>query len=121
MTVTVKGAKELRATMKQAGADMGEMKAAHARVAGIVAGAARPPRVSGRLAGSVRGAGQLRKAVVRAGGARVPYAGVIEYGWPARGIASDPFLRDAAHQTEPSWFDVYLSEVQAIVDRVHGA
>jgi phage gpG-like protein len=118
--VTVQGARELRGAMRKAGLDMGEMKAVHARVGLLVAQSTTPPRRSGRLAASIRSTGQAGAAVVRAGGAKVPYAGVIEYGWPSRNISAQPYLRTAAHRTEPRWAPMYLAEVQAILDRIGG-
>ena len=50
------------------------------------------PRRSGALAASVRPAAARNRATVTAGSARVPYAGVQNYGWPARGIPAVDFL-----------------------------
>jgi hypothetical protein len=61
----------------------------------VVVRAASAPVRSGKLEGTIRAGRGKTKAVVRAGGARAPYAGVIHYGWPARGIAAQPFLVDA--------------------------
>ena len=47
-------------------------------------------------------ASRLAKGVrVSVGRATVPYAGAIHWGWPARNISAQPFLTDAAKQTEP--------------------
>jgi len=48
--------------------------------------------------------GPARVAVARAGGARVPYAGVQHYGWPARGITAHPFLTQAVQATRSRTF-----------------
>lgn len=61
----------------------------------IVVKAANPPSRSGRLRETLRAGRGKTKAVVRAGGARAPYAGVIHYGWPAHNIGRQPFLLDA--------------------------
>jgi hypothetical protein len=45
------------------------------------------------------------KAVVRAGGARVPYAGVIHFGWPAHRIAPNPFLAESLQRKRPEVLD----------------
>ena len=82
--------------------------------------AAMAPHRSGTLAGSVRGNQAKTMAAVRAGGARVPYAGPIHWGWPRRNIAAQPFLVDAAHVTEPTWTKFYLREVERILGHVHG-
>lgn len=116
----VRGARELRRSLKRAGQDTTELKTVHAEVGRIVVAAARPPRRSGRLASSVRAGTAASSATVRAGGARVPYAGPIHWGWPARGISARPFLTDAAQRTEPTWTEVYEREIERILDQIQG-
>ena len=55
-----------------------------------------------------------------AGGASLPYAGPIHWGWPARRIEAQPFIADAAQATEPIWIPAYEADVQAAVDLVNG-
>lgn len=121
--VEVDGGRRLRSTLRKAGSDLGELKAAHAAAAALVTAAAqaRAPRRSGTLAGSVRGSGTKTAAIVRAGGARVPYAQPIHWGWPARHITANPFITEAAQATEPAWADTYRREVDRILDDVKGA
>lgn len=121
--VRVDGARKLRATLTRAGVAMEDMKAANAAVAAMVAtGAAkRAPRRSGRLAGSVRGNRAKGRATVLSGRASVPYAGPIHWGWPARNIAANPFMSDAAIELEPVWVARYTREVENIINQVEGA
>ena len=58
---------------------------------------------------------------VSSGKATVPYGGAIHWGWPARDISANPFLTDAAKQTEPTWTAQYLADINKILDRVRGA
>ena len=118
--VEVLGARQLRATLRRAGQDMSDLKRVHAEVGRIVVAAASAPSRTGTLAASIRSGAAATSATVRAGGARVPYAGPIHWGWPARGITAQPFLSDAAQRTEPRWTEVYLTEVNRIIDRVQG-
>ena len=120
--VRVDGARELRRTLKAAGDDLADLTKVNATVSRYVAlrGAAMAPRRSGALAGSVRGNAAKTSAIARAGGARVPYANVIHWGWPAHHIAAQPFLVDAAHTTEPTWTRYYLAEVERILGTIHG-
>jgi hypothetical protein len=69
---------------------------------------------------SVRSSGTKTMALVRAGYASVPYAGVQEWGWPGRNIPAQPFIVPAAHETEPRWYEAYLSEVERILGRIRG-
>lgn len=121
--VQVIGGARLRSTLKRAGADMADLKDANQEAGQIVAGEARPisPHRSGRLAASVRAARQVGRARIQAGGAAVPYAGVIHWGWPSHNIAPQPFISTAAVATEPQWLPLYLDNVQKLCDSVRGA
>lgn len=121
-TVRVQGAPRLRRALKQAAGDVDDLKAAHAAVAALVAStaASRAPRRSGALAASVRGNRAASRATVAAGGARLPYAGPIHYGWPARGIDAQPFISDAAQRTEAVWLPLYTRAIDQAVDKVRG-
>lgn len=59
------------------------------------------PRRTGRLAADIRGNRAKSKAVVTAGRSRVPYAGPINYGWAARGIAPSGFMQKADRAMQP--------------------
>lgn len=118
------GGRNLRRTLAKAGVDLTELKATNAKVAGIVATRGRglaPVGPTGRLAGSVRPSGTKTQAVVRAGFARVPYAGPIHWGWPKRNIEAQPFLSEAATATEPTWQDVYMTFIDKVINQVEGA
>lgn len=120
--IRVEGAANLRRTMRRAGEDLQDIKDAHAAAGAIVGGRARAeaPRRSGRLAASVRWSGTNTTATIRAGFARVPYAAPIHWGWPARGIKSQPFISEAATSTEAQWTALYEQAVERILGRVKG-
>jgi hypothetical protein len=120
--VTVEGARELRRSLARAGGDLGDMKEVHGEIANYVAVRAKSaaPRRSGRLASSTRGNRAQSTAVVRAGGASVPYAGVIHWGWARHSIEPQPFLVNTAHKTEPQWRLMYLRGVDKVLGRVKG-
>ncbi|MCD5345051.1 hypothetical protein [Agromyces sp. S2-1-8] len=81
--------------LQRAGADAQDMKDLMHKVGMLIVDAANPPELTGRLASTLRAGRGKTKSVVRAGGARAPYAGVRHYGWPARNIVADPFLDEA--------------------------
>ena len=118
----IEGAKELRRSLKAAGDDLSDLKAAHAEAARTVATAAQAgaPMRTGRLSASIRGSGAKAGATVRAGGARIPYAGVQEFGWPRHNIPGQPYLVPAARETEPEWRAAYEAAVEAILAKVKG-
>jgi hypothetical protein len=123
VTVKIEGARELRRTLKRAGVDVVDLKDAHAAAGGIVAAAGRTsaPRRAGRLAGTVRASRAAASATVRAGGASVPYAGVIHWGWSGHHIAAQPWLSEAATATEAAWLAAYEAGVGKVLDRIKGA
>jgi hypothetical protein len=95
--------------------DIQDLKDANLQVAQAVLDAARPPRRTGRLAASERAAGTQAAAIVRAGGARVPYAGPIHWGWPLRNIAAQPWIQEAAESTEGRWLATYQHHIDTII------
>lgn len=103
--VNVKGLTKTVRALERAGADAQDMKSLMHEIGNIVVRAAQPPQVSGVLAGTIRAGKGKTKAVVRAGGARAPYAGVIHYGWPARNIAPQPFLTNALQAERTAVFN----------------
>lgn len=135
--VKVRGAKQLRRTLKKAGVSVKDLKAINLEAAQIAAAAAVArapvggpyrrrgrgrPRAPGRLKASVRPYATQRAGVIRAGSkSRVPYAGPIHWGWPARRIKAQPFAADAAKDTEPIWTKAYERKVMKTINSVKGA
>lgn len=119
----VEGLARLSRTLKQCAGDVEDLKDAHAKAGAIVADAARGivPRRSGNLGSTIRPARQARRARVMAGNARVKYAQVIHWGWPAHHIAANPFLSKAATSTEGRWYQAYVADVKAALNKVKGA
>lgn len=120
--VVVEGRKELARTMKAAGLDMRDLTKANRDAAAVVApeSAARTPRRTGRLAGTVRAGATRTAALVRVGSKTVPYAGPIIFGWSAHNIAPHPGPVDALAATEPRWRPVYERAIDAIIGKIKG-
>lgn len=95
--VVVEGLNQTVRTLKQFGVSVEDLKEGNKQISSKVAkdAIAIAPRLTGNLASSIKGTAQQRKAVITAGGQRVPYAGPIEYGWPVRNIEARPYLRKA--------------------------
>lgn len=110
--VSVEGARELRKALKTVGDEAkAGLKDVNVEVAEIVARAAvtKVPSRSGALRETVRAAGAQTRASVKAGFKKVPYAGVIHFGWPARKIAPQPFLYDALDARRDEVVDTYAN------------
>lgn len=118
--VEIRGLSRFRSTLKKAGVDMADMKAANTKAAATVAreGETRSPRVTGKLAGSLRPARQVARARVYSS---LVYAGPIHWGWPAHHIKAQEFLVEAAAVTQPEWLGEYERELQRIANTVQGA
>ena len=78
------------------------MKAIHMELAEPVAQRAKNKarRKSGKMASTIKPQASARYARVSAG-ARIKYAGVQHYGWPAHNISPNPFLTDAITDLQP--------------------
>lgn len=95
MRIEVEGLKETLRRLSRAGADAEDMRELMHSTGQIISdGAVRyaPLGKTGDLRASLRAGKGKTKAVIRAGGARVPYAGVQHYGWPERNIAGSMYL-----------------------------
>lgn len=119
--VRVDGLRKLRRDLRQLPEGMADLKEANQRAGQVVVQAARPPVGKSRKLGQ---AGRASRAAGRVsilwGGARVPYAGPIHWGWPARGIEAQPFVVDAAQRTEAIWLEAYLADVDAALQPLYG-
>lgn len=121
--VQVDGGPRLRRTLRQAGSDLEDLKAANAAAAAIAAegGRRKAPVASGTLAGTIRSSGTRTAGYVRAGYARTPYPGVQEWGYRSgRPIAGQHFLAEGAKATEPVWLDQYHKDVTTALKKVKG-
>lgn len=121
--VEIDGGPRLRRTLRQAGSDLEELKAANARAAQTAADAGRrlAPRKSGTLVGTIRSSGTKTGGYVRAGYARTPYPGVQEWGYRSgRPITGKFFLTDGAKQSEPIWLTYYHKDVIKALKKVKG-
>jgi len=117
--VTLEGGDHLRRDLKSAARKLDDLSAAHERAGAIVAarGRANAPRRSGYLASTVAASGT--KDAMEAYATAV-YAGVHEYGWSARHIRAQPFLRPAIEDTAGQTTRVYTAELDGIVGSIKG-
>ena len=104
--VRVEGLRKTLRALEAAGVGSTDLKDLMHSLGLTVVHAAQPhvPTLSGALRGTLRAGRGKTKAVVRAGGRGVPYAGVQHYGWPARGIAASAFLSNAVQSTRGRTF-----------------
>ena len=117
--VKFNGAAEFRAKLQQMGVDLKDFKTINKLIAENVAGDARSraPRDSGTLAGDIRGGGTKTRAYVSVGRKKIPYAGPIHFGWPARNIQAQPFLYEAIDSRADDVREVYAKRVDELAMR----
>lgn len=114
MSVRVQGAARFKRTVCRARRDMVASEPSK-KAAQIAARAARAtaPRKSGRLRRSIRAEGKTVRA-------RAVYAGVQNYGWPARNIRAQPFMYDRMRAVEPVWLRQFEQNRDRALGRVRG-
>jgi sarcosine oxidase gamma subunit len=118
--IGVEGARELRKALKTVGDEAkAGLKEVNLEIAEIVARAAvtRVPSRSGALRETVRAAGAQTRASVKVGKKKVPYAGPIHFGWPARGIAPNMFLYDALDARRDEVMDAYTDGMADLIKK----
>ena len=117
--VKVTGLKECLKALKNAGDDFEELKDANNELAKDIASkaAAIAPRLTGNLASSIKGNRAKNKVSVKSGSSKVPYAGVQEYGWPARNIAAQSYIRRAAAENMDSIMKTYEDNIKSIIKK----
>lgn len=120
--VQLEGAANLRRTLRRAGVELLGLKQAHAAAGSIVTPAAKgkAPSKSGALAGSIRAGTAAASLTIRAGGASLPYAGPIHYGWKKRNIRAQPFIVEAVDEKQGAMLTAYEAGVALIVNRIKG-
>lgn len=115
----VEGLTQVVRALQGLGLEVDDLKAAFSKIADegarVASGFVRSR--TGRLAGDVRGNRAKSKAVVTAGRASVPYAGPINYGWPARNIAPQAFMQKADEQMQPKALRLLEDEINSQIRR----
>ena len=115
-TVSVKGLREVVRSFNQYEGAIQDLKEANYAIGSKVSktASAIAPQQTGNLSRSIRANRAKQKVSIKAGGAKVPYAGPIEYGWEARNIQAQPFLRRAAWDNRGYVKQQYAINIQAI-------
>ena len=106
VTIRVEGLTLVTRQLKALGLEIDDLKDAFSTVAaqGARLAAYFAPKITGRLAGDIRGNRAQSKAVVTAGRVSVPYAGPVNYGWAERNITGAFFMQKASDAMEPVAF-----------------
>jgi hypothetical protein len=117
--IEVRGGPELRRALRALQADLGDLSALHKEGAEVVRAQAaiEAPKLSGRLAGSLRASGTRTKGRVISS---VPYALPIHYGWRRRHIAPNRFGDRAISKTQARVLATYEKGIARLLRKAEG-
>lgn len=115
----VTGVAQMVRDLQAIGADVEDLKDAFQKISERGTDVARGivPVKSGRLKGSLRGNRAKGKAVVTAGGGPAPYAGAINYGWPARNIEPHLFMQQTDEQMRPEALTLLEQGIDDVIQK----
>lgn len=120
----VAGDRQFRRQLRKLDNEVEDLKDFHTDLAELVMKQAliRVPVKSGTLRDTIRASGTKSKAVVRAGFAKVPYAGPVHFGWATRPapfmgwrggpIRPNPFLYDALDERRDEVIKAYEEKIE---------
>lgn len=89
------GLEEVERDLKAIGVKLSDLDFAGIASEGMRLAASFAPNKSGKLRASIKGSKSKSRATIKAGGARVPYAAAINYGWYKRNIQASGFMQKA--------------------------
>jgi hypothetical protein len=102
-SIRVTGVGHLTLALLETTAEVSDLSGAFRAIAARYSRLARgfAPAITGKLKGSIRAKSGPLYASVRAGNKDVPYAAVINYGWPKHNIEAQHFLQRADTAIRP--------------------
>ena len=115
--ITVEGIKQVTDSLKKLNKDLESNIELNKELSTTLSqkASAMAPVLTGALASSVKGNPSAEKAQILAGSAAVPYAGVIEYGWPQRNIEAQPYLNPAVNDNMGYIIEKYNESIQKAI------
>lgn len=115
----VTGLRETIRSLEKMGVQVQDLKAAFRKIGNNVVSDAKTlvPTKTGKLAGTIKASNTKNKSVVRAGSARVPYAGVQHYGG-YNNIEAHPYLTDAVTQNESASVQIMEHELKVLINQL---
>lgn len=115
--ITIQGVKEVTDSLNKLARDLQSNIELNKELSTTLSqkASAMAPVLTGALASSVKGNPSAEKAQILAGSAAVPYAGVIEYGWPDRNIKAQPYLNPAVNDNMGYIIEKYNDSIQKAI------
>jgi hypothetical protein len=114
--IKVTGLQEVERDLARIGVKLSDLDFRGIASEGMRLAASFAPKKSGKLAASIKGSKSKSRATIKAGGARVPYAAAINYGWRRRNIAPAGFMQRAdevLRRTVPAELEAQMKRIIA--------
>ena len=120
MGVHIEGLRETVRSLEKFGVQVSDLKAAFKRIGSLVQrdAQARAPKKTGRLTASIRPSNTKNKSIIRAGSARVVYAGVQHYGG-YNNIKPHPFLSGAVDKNRAKVMQELDRELGSLIAKLN--
>lgn len=119
--IRIQNLREVQASLRALDASLPkELRAINKDAAEIIAEEARPdvPTRSGKLLRSLKAQAEQRVGKVKMGSpTRVPYAGPIHWGWPARNIEPQPVIAEALADRYDDVVEYYDNALRDLIQR----
>jgi hypothetical protein len=117
--ISITGVKEVLDSLKKLGRDLESNLELNKELSTTLSqkASALAPRLTGALASSVVGNPSAEKAQILAGSTAVPYAGVIEYGWPAKNREARPYLNPAVNNNMGYIIEKYNDSIEKAIQK----
>jgi len=117
--ISITGVKEVLDSLKKLGRDLESNLELNKELSTTLSkkASALAPILTGALASSVVGNPSAEKAQILAGSTAVPYAGVIEYGWPAKNREARPYLNPAVNNNIGYIIEKYNDSIQKAIQK----
>lgn len=122
ISIDIEGLRDLQKRIRETGdKSLGrELRQVNREAADIVKEDASPrvPVRTGRLRSTLKSKPEQRRASVRLGGPRAPYAPVIHWGWPARGIRARPVVWEALGRRKREIIEKYREGLSRLAKKI---
>jgi hypothetical protein len=117
--VVVQGIDNIQSLLNKLSKDIESNSGLNKNISSLIANKASAiaPKLSGALASSIVGNGTSERAQIVAGSSSVPYAGVIEYGWPQKGREARPYLMPAVNDNMKQIVQEYGKSIDQAIRR----
>jgi len=117
--ISIEGVEEVKDTLNKLGRDLESNLELNKELSTTLSqkASALAPKLTGNLASTVVGNPSADKAQILAGSAAVPYAGVIEYGWPEKNIEAKPYLNAAVNNNMGYIVEKYNDSIQKAIKK----